>query len=569
MSVVTLILTSIFGIAITRRYVRNQKEEEVLPVLNTVESLWIDFSLGEIDTHNFERFMMSQSMMNNVQLVLVDQSGKLVYASRAIQDNRSDEHIEWVDLSKAKIFSDILKSHDVYSRTLEIEGSRFSSIVVGKAIVVDELTLGAVAMIVPVFELDRSAASLFIALILAFSLVSLVMIGVLYVFSKKLTKPLKSMTEVAQALSLGHFDVKADEGDPSEIGVLGHTLNQMADTLKATLSQVNFERMRLEAMLSSMKEGVLSLDLEGNIILMNPALLKLLDIEGEDQLKIILGNEPLKELLSSNKTQQLNFERQNQSILISVSPLKAQNQSPLGIIAVFIDQSESMRLEKMRRDYVANVSHELRTPLTAIRALVDPLNDQLITDEQKKLDYYQHILREIDRLNRLINDLLELSRLQSRQTAFIQERFNVERLLNDVVERFEGRIKDKQLTMDFKLELLENEWISSEDRVDQIISIFMDNAIKFTNSGSITLSASQSHQHLIIEVCDSGQGISKEDLPYIFDRFYTADQARSHKSFGLGLSIAKEIADTLGLKIEVESKENQGSCFRLIFDEAS
>ena len=568
MSVSTLVLTSIFTFAISRRYVRNQKEDEVLPILNAVESLWIDYSMGEIDGNNFERFMMSQSMMSNAQLVLIDHEGNLIYASRGIKDDRNENKIELIDLSTSTIFLEILNSKDVYSKTIEIEGSRFSSVVVGKAIQSNETTIGAVAMIVPVFELDRSAASLIFALILSFISVSVLMIGVLYIFSKRLTRPLISMTQVAKALSEGKFELKAEETDPSEIGMLGQSLNQMSSKLKETLDEVLFERTRLKAMLSSMQEGVLSLDLEGKIILMNPALVKHFAVNTEETLVDLLSKEPFKKALESKEVQHVELRKDDQNFLVSISPLSLEDKGSFGTVVVFIDQSESMRLDKMRRDYVANVSHELRTPLTAIRALVDPLNDQLITDENKKLEYYQYILKEIDRLNRLINDLLELSRLQSRQSAFEYSSFNVEHLLHELKDRFESIAKEKNIELKIRVELEDKVWMSSEDRIDQILSIFIDNALKFSQGGSLSLKSYKKQNRLVLEVCDTGPGISKKDLPYIFDRFYTADLARTQKSFGLGLSIAKEIADALGILIEVDTQEDKGSCFRLLIEEA-
>lgn len=569
MSVSTLILTSIFSFAISRRYVRNQKEEEVLPILTAVESLWIDYSLGEIDHHSFERFLMSQSMMNNAQLVLIDTQGNLIYASLGIKDDRIADQIELIDVSNSKIFLEILASNEVYSKTLEIEGSRFPSIVVGKVITLNDRNIGAVAMIVPVFELDRSATSLILALILSFSFVSVFMIGVLYLFSKRLTKPLISMSEVALALSSGNFEAKADEKDPSEIGVLGHSLNEMSSKLKETLSQVNFERSRLEAMLKSMKEGLVSIDLDGNIILTNSALFELLDIETQNQLSDILASETINKHLSLKKSTSFSFDHQDKSILVSVSPLLLKDGTSFGLIALFMDQSEAMRLEKLRRDYVANVSHELRTPLTAIRALVDPLNDQLIKDESKKLEYYQHILKEIDRLNRLINDLLELSRLQNQQASFAKAYFDVDGLMMDLKDRFMASVLEKGLSFEVDVQGVQKQCFSNEDRIDQILSILIDNALKFTTQGSIRLKAYQKDHLWVFEVCDTGIGISKKDMPYIFDRFYTVDQARTHKSFGLGLSIAKELADHLDLKLEYESKEAQGSCFRVVLEEAN
>ena len=215
---------------------------------------------------------------------------------------------------------------------------------------------------------------------------------------------------------------------------------------------------------------------------------------------------------------------------------------------------------------MANVSHELRTPLTAIRALIEPLNDDLVTDEVKIKEYYGLILKESARLNRLINDLLELSRLQNSQEGFETRNIDLSNLMNEVKERYQALAKKNQIELELKGCEEAHLLMTNEDRIDQVLTILIDNAFKFTpknGSGRISLQVESRLDKTLIRVVDNGQGIKPADLPHVFDRFYTADRARTEKASGLGLSIAYEILKRMNGDIIAESEEGKGSRFTI------
>lgn len=570
MSIATLVLTTLIYIPLGRNYVQALKIKEVQPVIDSMEKIMQDYSAGLIDERSFERVMVAQTIANNAQLVIADAQGKVIFATRAIKDDRHEfDSPDEFDLNSTGLMSEILNSSATTSTTTTLPGSDFESIVIGKPIVLNATTVGALALILPVFEITRSVNTLVLSLVISMSVILLGMTFVLYLFSKRLTQPLHQMMQVANDMTQGDFSLKADELDQSEIGALGSSLNRMSSALKTTMDEINLERARLNWMLNSMKEGVISMDGQGQITLTNPAFETLLEIESPDDITAILAIESVKKTFDQGRQGEFSttlFEHRSHIIGLSVSPILTIEGQLDGCVGLFVDRSESERLEKMRRDYVANVSHELRTPLTAIRAILDPLNDDLIKDEARKHDYYRSMLKETERLNRLINDLLELSRLQSSNESFKTGQVDLGLVLQDLVDKFAPMAQQKSIHLELELPSQPCLFTTSEDRLEQVLTILVDNAFKFTpDNGSVKLALDLQEARPILKIQDTGHGISPTDLPYIFERFYTADKARTQKSFGLGLSIAKEICDRLHVRIEVQSKLEQGTCFTLRF----
>ena len=224
----------------------------------------------------------------------------------------------------------------------------------------------------------------------------------------------------------------------------------------------------------------------------------------------------------------------------------------------------------MRKDYVANISHELKTPLASIKALTETLSDHVVTDPEKIDQYYGIILRESARLEKLISDLLELSRLQHKKIAFSKSVVDTKRVIEQVSEPF-VILADE---MDLQFEITEQAknlpaTYSNQDRITQVLTILLDNAFKFTPvQGSIIIDAKTTDKKAEITVTDNGPGISKEVLPHIFGRFNKEDLSHTSAGSGLGLSIASEIMDQLGEKIRVDSHDDSGTTFTITLKRA-
>lgn len=228
-----------------------------------------------------------------------------------------------------------------------------------------------------------------------------------------------------------------------------------------------------------------------------------------------------------------------------------------------VNDQEAKLLEQMRRDYVANISHELKTPITSIRAVAETLNDDLIVDRIDKKKYYSMILRESMRLETLIKDMLELSRLQSKNISLEKSYVNLKDIVEEVYEKFE--VISQDLGIDFIVDSIKEDIPSiftNYNRIIQVLIILLDNAFKFTDEdGIVKLNIKYYTDYINISVLDTGVGINNEDIPFVFDRFYKADKARTSGGTGIGLSIAKEIISNLNEDIYVESDIGKGSTF--------
>ena len=229
---------------------------------------------------------------------------------------------------------------------------------------------------------------------------------------------------------------------------------------------------------------------------------------------------------------------------------------------------ESEKLETTRRDYVANVSHELRTPIASMRVIGETLKDGLVKDEQTKQKYYDNIVKESIRLSNLVNDLLELSRLQSGSYVIEKSKMGIREIFESVNDIY-NNIGNENI--EFSVQKIEKdiEVFSNPEKIEQILIILIDNAFKHTTSGKISLNLEEQKDKIILSVLDTGCGIGENDIEHIFERFYKADKSHASEGSGLGLSIAKEILDVMGEKIWVESKLNEGSKFYFTIQKTS
>ena len=431
----------------------------------------------------------------------------------------------------------------------------------------DSKIIGALLLYEHVNDAEAALSMLTLPLMTALGAVVLVVIALAFALAHRIVKPLKQMRDVSQRMSEGMFDLKADETALGEVGQLGASLNRMSAALKKSISDLTFERNRLLQLLNAMSEGILAVDSRGKFTHINPSLENLFPPEpnADDPRMGVVNDEQvwkaMDEAISSGKESNFIVSRGEKTIRCMISPVYESGSHIAGALGVFRDITQYVRLENTRREYVANVSHEMRTPLTAMQGLVEPLRDGLVKDEDKRQRYYEIILREIKRLSRLINDIMELSRLQSGNEFIKTEVFRPGALIQDICDRYAYVAEEKGLTLlaDDFTGLPEVD--SNPDRIEQLLVILLDNAIKYTDEGSVHVSAAVEQDCILLSVRDTGKGISKENQEYIFERFYKVDKAHSGMGSGLGLSIAREVLAAMGEEIWVRSEEGQGSEF--------
>ena len=420
---------------------------------------------------------------------------------------------------------------------------------------------------------SSSASTFSNVLLLSTLMVSLFMAIPVYFASKRLVRPLNKVTDVANALGQGDFTVRANDSTKGEIGELAASVNELAERLSKSITSVTTERNRLKEIFDIISEGIVSVDKNLQPDYSNNAIATLFEKVPRknlftEKLQLIPFEEVWEDFencLKTGETYERTIEAKDCAYSSTIVPILDNEKVIIGAIGFFRDISEQERLEQTRRDYVANVSHELRTPLTAMRGLVEPLADGMVKKEEDRQRYYGIILHETMRLSRLIDDMLELSRLQARTLAFKTFPFDLNKLLSEFETKFAPVLEDAEInfSVEYKTGPLPTV-MGNPDRVEQIIVILLDNAKKYTPAGgTITISTEYNDQtdQVLVSVSDTGQGIHEYDIDHIFDRFYKADRARGKKGTGLGLAIAKELLSYMGETITVQSEYGEGTTF--------
>lgn len=393
-----------------------------------------------------------------------------------------------------------------------------------------------------------------------------------------LTKPLSDIAVVARRIAGGALGERVAGPSRDEVGMLAESINQMADQLESKIQQVSEDRAQLLAMLSSMVEGVMVLDVQGRLLRMNPAAERMFGLSSGScsgqHIDRVIRHQEFAELVRrvlASKEQgggEITMRPSGTTLRIEATVTDCQRDDEACAVFVLHDITALRRLEKVRKDFVANVSHELRTPLTSIKGYVEALLDGALSNPAQAEPFLQIISRQADRLNLIIEDLLQLSQIESGQVHFKHEPVD----LKDLIERSLAMIKpiaDKKrhrVTLALPPDLPPIS--GDEERLGQVLTNLLDNAVKYTpEGGRIEISGrrigeSGSGQ---VELCvaDSGVGIPPADRPRVFERFYRVDKARSRElgGTGLGLSIVKHIVEGHRGAIWVEGNDPFGSRF--------
>ncbi|MGB9814041.1 MAG: two-component system histidine kinase PnpS [Thermovenabulum sp.] len=398
------------------------------------------------------------------------------------------------------------------------------------------------------------------------TLIALLITGFLgYSLSKTITGPIQEVTNKAALLAEGNFDQKIEVKSKDEIGKLTEMFNFLAGRLKETLEQISEEKNKMEAIFKNMADGVIALDKDGEVIYVNPAAFRLLEIEEENSYETL--GQRLREDLKLNLKNEMEAQKDlmvkiNNSILkVIIAPMKREDKSA-GFILILHDITKEQKLEEMRREFVANVSHELRTPLTTIKSYTETLLDGALKDDQVSWQFLNVINEEADRMTRIVNDLLELSRLDNKEVRFNKSAINLAYVLSSAVSKMRVNADKKGVKLFWEIKEDAPLCFADSDKMEQVFQNILSNAIKYTPSGgSITVRLWDEDNYVFTSVKDTGIGIPKEDLPRIFERFYRVDKTRSREfgGTGLGLSIAKEIVKAHEGEIEIKSEVGKGT----------
>jgi two-component system sensor histidine kinase ResE len=489
-------------------------------------------------------------------------------------------HLEFEDIDKDPDLAGVFtKQQKISKRTnLEQPNDQFANgeeevLIVGVPYKVSDTKYGAVFISQSLLAVHETTKHTTKYIILAAGIAIILTTIFAFFLSTRITYPLRRMREVAQELAKGKFDTKVPIMSNDEIGELGIAFNQMGRQLKFHINALSQEKEHLTNILSSMADGVITLNIDGTILVTNPPAERFLKAwYYERGMKIIAGEELPPEakdlfqrVVNTEKEQLIEIMLQGRSWVILMSPLY--NQSYVrGAVAVLRDMTEERRLDKLRKDFIANVSHELRTPISMLQGYSEAIVDDIASTDEEKKEIAQVIYDESLRMGRLVNDLLDLARMEAGHISLNLEEISVPQFIDKINRKFQGLAKDKEISLQANLDLDETLYVLDPDRIEQVLTNLVDNAIRHTSeNGSVSISATNNNNSLMIDVQDSGSGIPEEDLPFVFERFYKADKARTRgrAGTGLGLAIAKNIVEAHQGKIHVHSKIEEGTTFSI------
>ena len=408
------------------------------------------------------------------------------------------------------------------------------------------------------------------------SLIAIVLVIIItFLISQGITKPIAEMKKQTEKIAEGNYTGEVKIYSDDEIGQLGQAINDLSFKIKEAQESTESERQRLDSVLRHMSDGVIATDRRGRIVIMNTAALDILNLKSEKVIGIpLLSILPLdekvtfRELLETQQERLIHLEEDGEDSIVQCEFSVIQRESGFisGLVCVLTDVTEQQKIDRERRNFVSNVSHELRTPLTSIKSYTEALVDGAWENKEIAPGFLKVIETETDRMMRMITDLLNLSRMDQNRLALEKEFINMNELVLHIVNRFEMvlqsepyREKNYRILTDITQRDL---WVElDQDKMTQVLDNIINNAIKYSpDGGRIIVRLMETHTDIIVSVSDEGLGISRKDIPHLFDRFYRVDKARSRAmgGSGLGLAIAQEV---VGGKIWVNSIENKGSTF--------
>ncbi|MDN5344964.1 MAG: two-component system, OmpR family, phosphate regulon sensor histidine kinase PhoR [Clostridia bacterium] len=410
-------------------------------------------------------------------------------------------------------------------------------------------------------------------------LVMLVVLAVMaigtLILARGIIMPLTALLPLVKRVASGDLEQRIEIESNDEIGMLGHHLNVMVETLRNNFREIAAERNRMQAILASMTDALLTVDQVGRVMLLNPAAEVMLgkkaaEVQHKYLLEIIRHHEVdrlVKEILTSGMPMEIEtrlFPTTNQHFRVSGAPIMSEQKRVVGVALTIRDITNIRRLEQMRTEFVANVSHELRTPLTSIRGFVETLLEGALADPEVSRHFIEIINREAQRLQQLIEDLLALSRLENQPLRLRPGRAGLMPILERVLATVGPLAEEKGVTVVTEVAADLPPLAISENYLSQVLLNLIDNSIKYTpGGGRVTVRASLEKGQVQVAIEDTGIGIPKESLSRVFERFYRVDKARSREmgGTGLGLAIVKHIVEAHGGSVGVTSKLGEGSRF--------
>lgn len=544
MTIVFLVITILFVNVLS--YQRKENIKENFGIYNRIVG---EFLQTKNNDENMESLFDQLSNLE-IRVVLMDLKGRFQFDSYG-EYNKSfrlsqDELKEVLDKGEIYIFEETNVSNKEKIYCISKEGKYI--IQVSK-------------IITPFTIKDKSY------ILIYFTSMGLIFLFAIWLSSKLsyiIVKPIEDLDNTAYLIAKGKLDRRVKITDKGEIGHLGESVNEMANKLEYTLGKVTEKQNRLSAILESMDSGVIAIDNNSKLIMINPYVEKIFGLSAIDigkSVEEIYNGSIIKKFFNDEDYNEIKIDKPNEIYLrIRITNIINRN-NKIGKVAVIQDITDIKKLENVRSEFVANVSHELKTPLTSIKGFAETL--KYVDDDETRKKFLHIIDEEAERLTRLISDILILSDIE-RKKKFKKESIDVNKVVNDVSEIMKNVCKNKNIDIIIEGEEIPN-LLGDTDKLKQMLINLVDNSIKYSESKEIIMRKLKKENNCILEVEDKGIGISEEHISRIFERFYRVDKARSRASggTGLGLAIVKHIVINFNGNIEVCSKIGVGTKFTI------
>lgn len=490
------------------------------------------------------------------------------WLSTSTDNNLSAIDVEWI--KQEKDLSQVLTRNTEVQKLIRLPDQETTAIIVGKPLLND----GAIYVYqsLDVINQTKKETRKIILLAAGFAIILTVFFAVF--LSTRITSPLIKMREAASDVTRGEFNTKVPVLTHDELGELAKEFNRMARQLKFHINALHQEKEQIASIVSSMADGVITLNRNEDIIVINPPAEKYIEdwyyennirIDDDKQKLPVELKEVLEEVIESETESLKEIQLQGRSYVMLMTPLY-DGSYVRGAVAVIRDMTEERTLDKLRKDFIANVSHELRTPIAMLQGYSEAIVDDVAESKEEKNELAAIIHDESLRLSRLVNELLDLARMEAGHIELRIESLEIETYVQRITKKFQGLADENKIELRLSMHLSEAKAIFDADRIEQVITNLLDNAIRHTNEeGYVQITIDANESEFQVTISDSGSGIPDEDLPFVFERFYKADKSRTRNKekmgTGLGLAIAKNIIDAHHGTIRVKSKLQQGTTF--------
>lgn len=429
--------------------------------------------------------------------------------------------------------------------------------------------IGAIFVYMPLATVKEAVSEVKLMLIV-YILVFLIL-GIIAgkVITSKVTKPLKQMESVAQKMLKGDFNAKVDVITDDIIGRLGKTFNHLSYSLDETIKLLSKEKKQLSQILDGIRDGVITIDINGELILCNCSTINLLNKIGLSKEQFLALEEIQGYIKKSIEEKEIfikEIEYKESIFVLNLAPLIEDNRLWATVLVIH-DVTEERQREKEAREFLAIVSHELRTPLSYMKGYTEALIDGVAEDSKTKDRYLNTIYKETERMERLVNDLLDLAQLEKETYKIGTDKLLLNKVVQQIVERYKGIYDRKGVLLSYNNKDNTELWINGdEDRIIQILVNLLDNALRYTHeNGSVSVKTFTIEDKVVLEITDTGEGIENRYLDKIGTKFFRVDKARSRKNggIGLGLAIVEQIVERLDGRLKVESEVGKGTTFTI------